>query len=321
MARLNRLPWRMLAGLVLAVAGLALGWLWFRDSSFAAVRQVTVSGSTSSEDARVRAALESAGRGMSTLHVDTAALHDAVEPFSSVADLRVRADFPHDLRIEVIEHEPVAVLQSGGSRVPVTGAGLLLQGVEAKDLPVVTSKAPPLDGRVQGRRALGALEVAAAAPKELRARAERLFWSEDGLSVELRDGPELIFGAATRLRAKWAAAARVLADLEARGASYVDLRIPGRPAVGGLAAATLTPVAPAGTGLGVAPSGSTDLGVDSSVTAPTAQSAVPSSGSSDTTATTTTPPAESTEPAAPQPPAQSAEPLTAGAGGGATASP
>ena len=65
--------------------------------------------------------------------------------------------------------------------------------------------------------------------------------------AELRDGPELIFGPATRLRAKWAAAARVLADLEARGASYVDLRIPSRPAVGGLAATTLTPVAPAGT--------------------------------------------------------------------------
>jgi cell division protein FtsQ len=242
MARLNRLPWRMLAGLVLAVAGLALGWLWFRDSSFAAVRQVTVSGSTSSEDARVRAALESAGRGMSTLHVDTAALHDAVEPFSSVADLRVRADFPHDLRIEVIEHEPVAVLQSGGSRVPVTGAGLLLQGVEAKDLPVVTSKAP-LDGRVQGRRALGALEVAAAAPKELRARAERLFWSEDGLSVELRDGPELIFGSGRDARAKWTGAARVLAESSSAGATYLDLRVAKVVAAGGVGPVTPEPTA------------------------------------------------------------------------------
>jgi cell division protein FtsQ len=243
MARLNRLPWRMLAGLVLAVAGLALGWLWFRDSSFAAVRQVTVSGSTSSEDARVRAALESAGRGMSTLHVDTAALHHAVEPFSSVADLRVRADFPHDLRIEVIEHEPVAVLHSGGSRVPVTGAGLLLQGVEAKDLPVVTSKAPPLDGRVQGRRALGALEVAAAAPKELRARAERLFWSEDGLSVELRDGPELIFGSGRDARAKWTGAARVLAESSSAGATYLDLRVAKVVAAGGVGPVTPEPTA------------------------------------------------------------------------------
>jgi len=245
MARLNRLPWRVLAGLVLAVAGLALGWLWFRDSSFAAVKQVTVSGSTSSEDARVRAALEAAGRGMSTLHPDTGALHDAVESFASVADLRVRADFPHDLRIEVIEHEPVAVLQSGGSRVPVTGAGLLLPGVEAKDLPVVRSKAPPLDGRVQGKRALAALKVAAASPQELRARSERLFWSEDGLSVELRDGPELIFGRARDARAKWTGAARVLAEDSSGGATYLDLRVAKVVAAGGVGPVTPEPTATA----------------------------------------------------------------------------
>jgi cell division protein FtsQ len=243
MARLNRLPWRMLAGVVLAFAGLALGWLWFRDSSFAAVRQVTVSGSTSSEDARVRAALETAGRGMSTLHLDTGALHDAVEPFASVADLRVSADFPHDLRVEVIEHEPVAMLQSGGSRVPVTGAGLLLQGVEARDLPAVTSKAPPLDGRVQDKRALGALKVAAAAPEELRARSERLFWGEDGLSVELRDGPELIFGRARDARAKWTGAARVLAEDSSAGATYLDLRVARVVAAGGVGPVTPEPTA------------------------------------------------------------------------------
>jgi cell division protein FtsQ len=241
MARLHRLPWRVLAGLVLALAGLALGWLWFRDSSFAAVRQVTVSGSTSSEDTRVRAALEAAGRGMSTLHLDDEALHEAVEPFASVADLRVRAHFPHDLRIEVIEHEPVATLQSGGSRVPATGAGLLLDGVQAKDLPVVTSKAPPLDGRVQGRRALAALKVAAAAPRELRERSERLFWGEDGLSVELRDGPELIFGSARDARAKWTGAARVLAESSSAGSTYLDLRVAKVVAAGGVGPVTPEP--------------------------------------------------------------------------------
>jgi cell division protein FtsQ len=243
MARLHRLPWRLLAGLVLALAGLALGWLWFRDSSFAAVRQVTVSGSTSSEDARVRAALEAAGRGMSTLHVEGDALHEAVEPFASVADLRIRADFPHDLRVDVIEHEPVAIVQSGGSRVPATGAGLLLDGVQAKALPVVTSRTPPLDGRVQGRRALGALKVAAAAPPALRERSERLFWSDDGLSVDLRDGPELIFGHARDARAKWMGAARVLADSSSAGATYLDLRVARVVAAGGVGPVTPEPIA------------------------------------------------------------------------------
>jgi cell division protein FtsQ len=241
MVRLNRLPVRVLTGLVLALAGLALGWMWFRDSSFAAVRQVSVSGSTSSEDAQVRAALETAARGMSTLNVDGEALDHAVEPFASVAALRVRADFPHDLRIEVIEHAPVATLQSGGSRVPATGAGLVLDGVRSDDLPIVTSRTPVHDGRVQDRRALAALQVAAAAPRDLRERSERLFWAEEGLSVELREGPELIFGSARGARAKWTAAARVLAEDSSAGATYLDLRVPKLVAAGGVGPVTPEP--------------------------------------------------------------------------------
>src|SRR5215211_2388461 len=131
MARLRRLPWPVLVGALLTVAGLALGWLWFRDSSFAAVERVTITGSGSSEQRQVREALETTARGMSTLRVDEQALKDVVEPYSSVAGLRVRADFPHDLRIEVIEHEPVAMVRAGGSSVPATGGGLVLAGAEA----------------------------------------------------------------------------------------------------------------------------------------------------------------------------------------------
>ena len=31
MARIDRLPFRLLAGVALALIGLALGWLWFRE--------------------------------------------------------------------------------------------------------------------------------------------------------------------------------------------------------------------------------------------------------------------------------------------------
>ncbi|UUY02045.1 hypothetical protein LRS13_15125 [Svornostia abyssi] len=51
----------------------------------------------------------------------------------------------------------------------------------------------------------------------------------------LTEGPRLRFGRGDRLTAKWAAAARVLADEDAQGASYIDLRLPERPAAGGLA--------------------------------------------------------------------------------------
>src|SRR5215213_9179071 len=83
MARIDRLPWRVLAGLALTLIGLALGFLWFRDSSFAAVERVSITGSTSSEESQVRAALKATATGMSTLKVDAKALRESVEPFSS----------------------------------------------------------------------------------------------------------------------------------------------------------------------------------------------------------------------------------------------
>ena len=53
--------------------------------------------------------------------------------------------------------------------------------------------------------------------------------------VQLKNGPELVFGTDDDARAKWRAAARVLAETSAQGATYLDLRIPGRVAAGGLA--------------------------------------------------------------------------------------
>jgi len=209
--------------------------MWFRDSSFARVTQVTVTGATTSEQDRVRAALESAGRDMTTLHVKQNVLDDAVASYPSVAGLRVQSDFPHKLSIEVLEHRPVAALDIDGRRVPVSGGGIVLTGVHAADdLPAIRHGATPPDGRINDQRTRDALAVAAAAPHELLTRAERLTWGEDGLTLDLRDGPPLIFGTPDDAVDKWAAAARVLAEPDATGATYLDLRVVGRVAAGGL---------------------------------------------------------------------------------------
>src|SRR5918997_4383986 len=109
--RLPRVPLRA----VLALAALSLlvggGWMWLRDSSLAEVRHVRVTGSSSSEEGRIRAALEAAARDMTTLHVREEALRSAVAPFSSVAELKVHTDFPDRIHIEVVEHVPVAALE------------------------------------------------------------------------------------------------------------------------------------------------------------------------------------------------------------------
>jgi hypothetical protein len=56
----------------------------------------------------------------------------------------------------------------------------------------------------------------------------------DGLQADLRDGPVVYLGDAQRLHAKWIAADRVLSDSGARGAKYVDVRLPERAVAGGL---------------------------------------------------------------------------------------
>jgi len=315
---------RRLIALVVAALVLAAGYLfWLRDSSLVAVERVEITGLTSSDAGRVRAALTRAAQDMTTLHVDRAALDRAVAGYPVVRRLEVSPDFPHRLRVHVVEYQPAAIAVSDSGQVPVAGDGTILRGVKvAGRVPTVDVDGALGTDSLLDATARGGAAVAGGAPALLRARIvdiERR--PDDGYVAELRDGPELIFGAASRLRAKWAAAARVLADLEARGATYVDLRIPSRPAVGGLAAATLTPVAPAGPALGTTPTGSADTGVADAVTPATAESAVPNSLPTDSETPSATPPADTTAPVTEAAPVEPADPLTAGAGGGATAAP
>jgi cell division septal protein FtsQ len=240
---------------------------------------------------------------MTTLHTDEAALEQAVERFPVVRALEVEPDFPHGLNVHVVEYVPAALAESDSGRVRVAGDGTILRGVPVDHrLPTVAVDGPLGGERLLDPVALGATAVAGGAPAVLRGRISDVEKRDgEGYVATLREGPELIFGGATRLRAKWAAAARVLADLEARGASYVDLRIPGRPAVGGLAATTVAPVAPAGTSLEGPPAGSTITSSDPAATGESPATAVPDVAAVEETAA---------------PPAATSAPATGTAGGG-----
>jgi len=227
----RRLLAAVAAGLVLALLYLA----WFRDSSFVSVEQVTVTGLTTNDAPKIRARLIAEAKRMSTLHVDEAALRDAIGASTAVAGIRVTTDFPHGMRIEVIERPPVAVLIGPGRRVAVAADGTLLTGVRATGIPTIYVGALPSGTRLGRGRALRIVRAAAAAPTPLRARIMRIReLPGKGLVAYIRRGPQVLLGDATRLRAKWAAAAAVLADGASRGATYVDVRIPDRPVAGGL---------------------------------------------------------------------------------------
>jgi cell division protein FtsQ len=309
------LPARLRRWLVVALAAglvLAAGYqFWLRDSSLVAVEQVTVTGLTTKDAPRVRAALASAAHAMTTLHVRQDDLEQAIAAYPVVRALEVKADFPHGLEIHVVEHRPAALVNG----MPVAGDGTILRGLPVEgSLPKIDARGNLEGDRLRDHAALHAARVAGGAPAALRPRLERIdLRSPDGIVVELREGPEIIFGDATRVHAKWIAAARVLADPEAEGATYIDVRLPGRPAAGGLPAATLAPVAPAGAEQLAPPS--TGTPPDTTAVDPATEELAPPAAAE---------PAPAAPQSAPTPAPQSAEPAPAptdSTGGGGASPP
>ena len=89
----------------------------------------------------------------------------------------MKADFPHDIVDRGARAPAGRALEVDGRRVPVSGDGIVLTGVEAdRGLPSIRRDAAPTDGRVDEPRTRTAVAVAAAAPAALLARSDRLWW-------------------------------------------------------------------------------------------------------------------------------------------------
>jgi cell division protein FtsQ len=217
-----------------AMVFLGGAWLWFRDSSLVAVQQVTVTGESGPDAGAIRSALVSAGRGMTTLDVQAQELYAAVSAYPVVRSLQVTTQFPHGMRIHVLEELPVAVVTAAGRRVAVAGDGTLLHDLaRIPALPRIVLAVPPGGPRLNEPPALDALDAATAAPRLLLSRITQISTVRGhGVVALLHDGPTVYLGAPADLRRKWAAAVAVLNDPGSAGASYIDVTDPGRPAAG-----------------------------------------------------------------------------------------
>ena len=218
-------------GAVLLAAAYAF---WFRDSSLVAVEKVRIEG-LSRYDVELARDLRKAGLGMTTLHVDQAALAEAASGYPIAQSVSANPTLPSTLEIAVDERHPAALSADEEEPVAVAADGTILRGVPAAKLklPRLPIAQLPRKPRLEGPL-LEQARVLAAVPPPLRRHVERSF-AEGGLvRVLLAGGVVLKFGDAIRVKEKWAAAAAVLADPELGPLDYVDLSVPRRPAVGGV---------------------------------------------------------------------------------------
>ena len=153
-----------------------------------------------------------------------------------MASVSADPSFPHGLTIHVTERQPALVVHAGDRQVPVAADGSVLPGIEVKgQLPELEVDRLPDSGRLSGEPLAEALAIGAA-PAPLRPLIDGVSVSSDyGIVVTMRGGIELRFGTADREDQKWAAVAAILADRHLTTLTYIDVRVPERPAVGGVA--------------------------------------------------------------------------------------
>ncbi len=223
----------LIVGAVAALALVGGAWVWLRDSSLVAVEHVTVTGVSGPDAGPIRQALDLSAHNMTTLDVRVGQLRTAVAPYPVVKDVRVSTQFPHGMRIHVIEQLPVGAILAAGRTIAATADGTLLHDVPTGSLPTVPLTSLPGGSRVTDPTALDALTLLAATPQRFEARINQVTTTPPhGLVVQLRSGPAIYFGAPTELGAKWVAATEVLAAPSSAGAAYIDVTDPARPAAG-----------------------------------------------------------------------------------------
>jgi cell division protein FtsQ len=268
----RRLGLRVKIGIAVLGVVLLLGgaWLWLRDSSLVAVRRVSITGVYGPDAGQIRSALRLAALNMTTLDVRQGQLRMAVSPYPIVKDLRVSTQFPHGMRIDVVEQLPLGALVAGRQAVAASGDGTLLRDAPTGSLPAIPVASLPGGSTVTDPGVIDALALLAATPSRLESRISEVTTTPaHGLVAQLRSGPSIYFGGDSDLDAKWDSATTVLADPSSAGASYIDVSDPARPAAGvseaAVAAAGLITTATANaTGAGGASTGSAGSGATGS---------------------------------------------------------
>lgn len=216
------LTWRYVLAVVLSLAlvGFSVYGLYF--SSWLRTEGVEVVGNDLVSERQLRTAAE-VPTGGPLVRVDLDAIEKRVKSLAAVKQVDVSRKWPHDVRIEVVERTPIAVLDLGTTVVALDADGTSFPApARAREgLPRIKV------GSGADKDALreGAAVVAALAPDVARLVDHVEVRTIDEILLQLRDGRQVAWGSAERSTDK----AAVLLQLLKRKAQVYDVSVPGAP--------------------------------------------------------------------------------------------
>lgn len=221
------LTWRyVLAGvLVVGAIGFGVYALWF--SSWLRVEGVEVVGADQLSEEEVLAAAE-VPTGEPLVSTDLDAIEVRIRSLATVRTVDVARQWPHEVRIEITEREPIAVVDRGDTLTQLDEEGVTFGRVAQvpEGLPLV-EVGPEADTDALAEAA----GVVAALSSEVAVLVDHVeVETVDLIRLELNDGRVVRWGSAERSEEK---AEVLLGLLEARpGAETYDVSVPGLPTTG-----------------------------------------------------------------------------------------
>lgn len=222
---------KLVVGFVV-LAVLAAAAFWLVRSPLLDVDRVTITGA---EHSNPDAALDQLGvvQGAPTISVDAGALEAALVTDPWIADAGVVVTWPGTVDIEVIEHIPVAVVETldGLASVTLEGDVVQLVGEAAGYSTIVVADAGPArpGSTMRATAVLGSLEFVAGLPTDLHAATVITIDGNGQISAVVRDYPVRL-GRAIDMASK-AASLVALIEYGVEPGSSIDVTAARRPAV------------------------------------------------------------------------------------------
>jgi cell division protein FtsQ len=229
----RRLRWSFVAGAIVLVMAVMFGISY---TPLVAVNRVDVEGAVETDSTLLQSVIDDT-MGSSIVWLDLNAVRRRLEADPWVRKVRVSRDWPHTVRIELVERHPVASFAGPDNQIRVVDADgrvlAVLAGLPA-DYPFLAVNAPNLDAGSDAPPAvLAGIAVAKVVPEELRTRIKQIDVSDVGqVQIELVPSGTVIIGAPSELRDKLVTLLTVLHRCGTKTPpATIDVQVPSKPSL------------------------------------------------------------------------------------------